>query len=304
MKPIRDIHAGRSGVAALPRGMWIWHEQFGDPDSPPVLLLMGAGAQSIFWPDELVDMLADGGRRVIRYDHRDLGGSTWTDGGPETWEELRGNPPYSTADLAADALGLLDWLGIRRAHFVGAWLGAVVTEVAAEVAPARLLSATLIGMTPPWTPRQFETLWASMEANHRPVESPEELIDQGMSIALASAGPGFPFEEERLRALWTRMAARGNRRMARARHVSAGFFSPRPGSSALAASEARVLILEGTAERGYQDMVEYAARVRAARLVPIEGMGHELPSGAWPAIAREVLSHTDPSAAGILRWRL
>jgi len=156
---------------------------------------MGAGAQSIFWPEELVRLLVDGGRRVIRYDHRDLGGSTWTDDGPETWEELRGNPPYSTADLAADALGLLDSLGIRRAHFVGAWLGAVVSEAVVEVAPARVLSATLIGMTPPWTRPQFEALWATMEANHRPVESPDELIDQGMSIARASAGPRFPFEE-------------------------------------------------------------------------------------------------------------
>jgi len=65
-----------------------------------------------------------------------------------------------------------------------------------------------------------------------------------------------------------------------------------------------VLILEGTAERGYQGMVEYAARVPDARLVPIEGMGHELPSGAWPTIAREVLSHTNPSAFATLHWRL
>jgi len=252
---------------------------------------MGAGAQSLYWPDPLCWMLAEDGYCAVRYDHRDLGPSTWIGDGPDTWEELRGNPPYTLADMAADALGLLDALGIHRAHFVGAWLGGVLTEVAASIAPERIISATLIGATPPWPRSQFEDLWATMEDAHRPVGSTDGLIEQGMAIARASAGPRYPFEEARLRALWTQMVMRGNRRMARARHVSAGFFSTRPGASALAESNVPVLVLEGTAERGYQDMVEYAARVPGSRLVPIDGMGHELPSAAWRLIANEVLSH-------------
>jgi pimeloyl-ACP methyl ester carboxylesterase len=195
-------------------------------------------------------------------------------------------------DMARDALGLLDVLGIRQAHFAGAWLGGVLTEVAAALAPERVLSATLIGMTPPWPRSRFEDLWRNMEDAHRPLESAPELIEQGMAIARASAGPRFPFEEERLRTLWTDMVARGNRRMARARHVAAGFFSSRPGAKALARCDAPLLVLEGTAERGYQGMVEYSAQVPHSRFVPIEGMGHELPSGAWRLIADVVLSHT------------
>jgi pimeloyl-ACP methyl ester carboxylesterase len=237
-------------------------------------------------------MLAEGGHYVVRYDHRDLGESTWIAGGTDGWDELRANPPYELTDLATDALGLLDALGIPQAHFVGAWLGGVLTEVATAVAPERILSATLIGATPPWPRSHFEDLWRTMEGAHRPLESVPELIEQGMAIARASAGPRFPFEEVRLRTLWTEMVARGNRRMARARHVATGFFSTRPGAKALADSNVPVLVLEGTAERGYQGMVEYSAQVPHSRFVPVEGMGHELPSGSWRLIAGEVLSHT------------
>src|SRR5258708_17363293 len=216
--------------------------------------------------------------------------------GLESWDELRATPPYQLADVAADALGLLDALEIRQAHFAGAWLGGVLTEVAAAIAPDRVLSATLIGATPPWRRSRFEDLWGTMEDEHRPLDSKPELIEQGMAIARASAGPRFEFEEARLRGLWTEMVARGNRPMARARQVSAGFFSARPGAKALASSKVPVLILEGTAERGYQGMVEYAAQVPGCRFVPIEGMGHELPSGAWTFIAGEVLSHTAASS--------
>jgi pimeloyl-ACP methyl ester carboxylesterase len=278
-------------LKARANGIEIWYEEFGDPGLPPLVLLMGAGAQSLYWPEPLCQMLMEGGHHVVRYDHRDLGESTWIANGPESWDELRNNPPYALADLTADVLGLLDALGIRQAHFVGAWLGGVLTEVAAAAAPERILSATLIGATPPWPRRQFEDLWQTMEAGHRALESPQELIDQGMAIARASAGPRFAFEEERLRAMWTEMVARGNRRMARARHVAAGFFTPRPGPEALATIESPVLIVEGTAERGYQSMVEYSALLPHSRFVPIEGMGHELPSGAWRLVADEVLAH-------------
>jgi pimeloyl-ACP methyl ester carboxylesterase len=252
---------------------------------------MGAGAQSLYWPEPLCLMLAEGGLRVIRYDHRDLGESTWVVEGAESWDELKANPPYELADLAGDALGLLDALGIPQAHFAGAWLGGVLTEVAAAIAPQCILSATLIGTTPPWPRSRFEDLWQTMEGSHRPLQSAPELIEQGMALARASAGPRFAFEDARLRRLWTEMVARGNRRMARARHVSAGFFSARPGANALAGSKVPVLVLEGTAELGYQGMVEYSAQVPHSRFVPIEGMGHELPSGAWRLIADEVLSH-------------
>lgn len=144
-------------------GIDIWYQAFGRHTHPALLLLMGAGAQSLYWPDSLCRMLAEGGRYVIRYDHRDLGNSTWLQAGADTWTELRGNPPYALADMAPDALGLLDALGIARAHFVGAWLGGVLTEVAAGLQSHRLLSATLIGATPPLPHERFEQMWSTME---------------------------------------------------------------------------------------------------------------------------------------------
>lgn len=88
------------------------------------------------------------------------------------------------------------------------------------------------------------------------------------------------------------MIRRGNRHMARARHVATGFFAPRPGPQALVRAGRPVLVIEGTAELGYAAMDDYAAQIPMARFAPIEGMGHELPSPAWPIIACGVLEHT------------
>src|SRR5258708_38733755 len=121
-------------------GIDIWHQEFGDPSLPPLLLLMGAGAQSLYWPEPLCLMLAEGGLRVIRYDHRDLGESTWEVEGAESWDELTANPPYELADLAGAALGLLDALRVPQAPFAGAWLGGVRTGSAAPPPPPSMPS--------------------------------------------------------------------------------------------------------------------------------------------------------------------
>lgn len=108
----------------------IWTSETGK--GPPVLLIAGANASGLMWPDAFVAMLAAAGYRVIRYDHRDTGRSS------------RGGPPYGIADLAADAVAVLDGLGIARAHVVGLSLGATLGQVLALDHPDRLLSLTLM----------------------------------------------------------------------------------------------------------------------------------------------------------------
>src|SRR4051794_34885495 len=129
-------------------GIEIAYETFGDRTDPPVLLVMGLGTQMIAWPDELCEQLAAGGRWVIRYDNRDTGLSTHLRDlpAPDVKSVLlrRQKPPYTVDDMAKDLLGLLDALGIDRAHVVGASMGGFIAQTAALIAPERFRSLTLI----------------------------------------------------------------------------------------------------------------------------------------------------------------
>ncbi|MFC3693273.1 alpha/beta fold hydrolase [Chenggangzhangella methanolivorans] len=114
-------------------------QAFGDPDAPPVLLVMGAAASMMWWPDRFCEALAEGGRRVIRFDHRDTGASTTNPPGPAA---------YAVEDLADDVLAILDAYGLTRAHLVGMSLGAFVSQLVALRDPDRVSSLTLIAAEP------------------------------------------------------------------------------------------------------------------------------------------------------------
>ncbi|MFG2553628.1 alpha/beta fold hydrolase [Streptomyces sp. NPDC048581] len=119
----------------LPRGgVRLWTEDRGAADAHPLLLIMGAQASGLGWPDELVDMLASR-HRVIRYDHRDTGRSTWA------FDQR----PYPLGELAEDALAVLDALDVQRAHIVGMSMGGMLAQLLIADHPDRLLSATLLG---------------------------------------------------------------------------------------------------------------------------------------------------------------
>lgn len=122
----------------------LWTERSSNPGAPAVLLIMGTSAQGIGWPDELVDTLVAGGRQVIRFDHRDTGRSTCVDFDTQ---------PYTLADMAADALAVLDGHDVVAAHIVGASLGGAIAQWLAVHRPERVLTLTAImtgplGITP------------------------------------------------------------------------------------------------------------------------------------------------------------
>jgi pimeloyl-ACP methyl ester carboxylesterase len=137
-------------------GLQIWTERFGHPADPAVLLIMGTSAQSIGWPDELVEALVRGHRQVIRYDHRDTGQSEVVD---------FARHPYTLTDLAADALAVLDGRQIDAAHIAGASLGGGIAQLLAVHHPARVLSLNALMTSPmshsffsPGLPTQIATL--------------------------------------------------------------------------------------------------------------------------------------------------
>src|SRR5687768_14047024 len=116
-------------------GVELCTEPFGDPADPPVLLVMGIGASMLWWEEDFCLLLADGGRFVIRYDHRDTGRSV-------TYEP--GRPEYTGSDLVADAAGVLDAYGIAAAHVVGVSAGGAFAQLLALGFPDRVLSLVLI----------------------------------------------------------------------------------------------------------------------------------------------------------------
>ena len=140
------------------------YQSFGPADAPAILLIMGLGAQLTRWNDELCEALVARGYRVIRFDNRDCGLSTHFDDAPQPdiGAALRnGTPlkvPYTLDDMAADCIGLLDALGIERAHIVGASMGAAIAQLVAADYPERTLSLTSMMSTsgnpslPPPTP--------------------------------------------------------------------------------------------------------------------------------------------------------
>src|ERR671931_832466 len=120
-------------------GVELCTQPFGDPEDPPILLLMGTGASMLWWDAEFCRRLAEGGRFVIRYDHRDTGRSV-------TYEP--GSPGYTGSDLVADAVGVLDAYGIPAAHVVGVSAGGALAQRLALDCPDRVLSLVLVSTSP------------------------------------------------------------------------------------------------------------------------------------------------------------
>lgn len=139
--------AGEQTVEA--NGIEIAYQTFGDPSDPTLLLVMGLGTQMIGWPNHLCEALADAGHHVVRFDNRDIGRSTHL-GGPAASlprAALRRESPYRLDDMADDAFGLLDALGIERFHLAGASMGGMISQLMAIAQPERVRSLSLIMTT-------------------------------------------------------------------------------------------------------------------------------------------------------------
>lgn len=272
-------------------------ETFGEPSDPPVLLIAGGASSMDFWDDEFCRRLAAGGRYVIRYDHRDTGRST---------SFPAGRPPYSGKDLADDAVGLLDALGERSAHLVGLSLGGGLAQRIAVEHPAVPLTLTLMSTTsaatsgsdsppssspssPPSTsspgagdPQPPEVDWADRRA----------AVEALMSEAREYGGP-FTADGPPLRRLAERVADRTTDLAAS--HANHWLAAPGPPITTLATISVPTLVMHGTADPLFpmssaEDLVR---QIPGARLVKLEGVGHEHPPAAvWQQVIGEILKHT------------
>lgn len=272
-------------------------EYLDEGQGPPLLMIMGIRAQLIHWPEDFVRMLVDRGLRVIRFDNRDIGRSTWLpgperNGGVELARALFGLPvraPYTLSDMAGDAAALLDHLGIERAHVVGASMGGMIAQHLAFERPERvaslvsIMSTTGARMVSRPEPRALRALFAR---NPRDAEEAGLIFE---AVMRTISGTGFPLEGEELRALGRLAYERGSN--------PAGFHRQ---MAAIAKSGDRTRRLQGVRAptlvlHGDQDPLvplvagrATAAAIPGARLRVIEGMGHSLPRGAWPALVEEI----------------
>ncbi|ARF56053.1 alpha/beta fold hydrolase [Streptomyces gilvosporeus] len=284
-------------VEASSPGIRLWTEQRGSADAPPLLLVMGAQATGVGWPEPLVDALA-AHHRVIRYDHRDTGRSSWP------FEER----PYRIADLAEDVVAVLDGLGIERAHIVGLSLGGMLAQLALADHPDRWISATLMGTsalsTTPYTrpdgttvpvdelpgiaPEVLE-MWARPVEDHGPATEVERRIAHWRVLA----GDRLPFDADFFRTLEHRVIEHtGHYRVgtAHGRADHSGLLR----SDALAENEVPTLVIAAPAEPVFPPPhpQHLAQSVGNARLVEIPGMGHALPPAVHAPLATAILRHT------------
>ena len=257
-------------------------ETFGTADDPAVLLIAGGARSMDWWEDGFCRRLAGGGRFVIRYDHRDTGRST---------SFPAGEPPYTQVDMAGDALGVLDALGIARAHIVGLSLGGGLAQRLAVEDPPRLRTVTLMSTTPGAADEPATTTWP------RPPRT--DWTDRTAAVAdvvacVAASGGPFTADVAHLRLLAERVFDRTTDPAAAYRNHWLAAGGP-PVRDRLGTVDVPTLIMHGTVDP-LLSMAHPAALAReipAARLVPLPGVGHEFPpSAVWGVVIEEILRHT------------
>ncbi|WP_307834522.1 alpha/beta fold hydrolase [Paractinoplanes lichenicola] len=257
-------------------GIELCVETFGEPGDPALLLIAGATGSMDWWDDEFCRRLAAGGRYVIRYDHRDTGRST---------SFPAGAPPYSDVDLAHDALGVLDALGIHRAHLVGLSMGGGLAMRIAVERPHRVLSLTVMA-----TSANFPS-YGLGQADGEPQWSDRRSAVEGIVAAARRLGGPFTADDPHLRRLAERVFDRTQDMTA----AQTNHFRCAGGPSVrerLGEITAPTLVLHGTLDPLFPlaEAQTLCDEIPGARLVRLEGVGHEFPPAAvWTQVIDEII---------------
>ena len=285
---------------AQANGIKLEYETFGNPADPAVLLIMGLGGQLTLWPESFCKLLAQGGYYVIRYDNRDVGLSSKIDsaGKPDLMRAgifhtlgLPVKAGYTLDDMAADAVGLLDALGIARAHVVGLSMGGMIGQILAARHGGRLRSFTAI-MTSSGNRRLPQpSLKLRLRLTRRPKKlDRESVIRHSMETWRLIASPAYPTDDATLRAMVERDQKRCLYGRGMARQTLAIIASP---SRVPLLRQIRVptLVIHGQDDPLVPVAAgrELARRIAGAQLEVIPGMGHDLPEGLVPRVAGLIL---------------
>lgn len=282
-------------------GIRIAYDTFGAPSDPALLLIMGLGRQLVFWDAAFCEKLAERGLYVIRFDNRDTGMSTKFEqaGAPDIMTIynalMQGQPvkvPYTLDDMADDAVGLLDAMGIEKAHILGISMGAAITQIIGYRYPGRVLSLIpVMGTTgnpklPPPTPEAMNTLMTPVP------EKRQDVIEHAVETWKVIWG-SLAYDEADVREKAAMEYDRGLCPQGLARQLAAilahGNRKPH-----LASITAPTLVIHGSEDplipvEGGRDIAE---AIPGAQIRIIEGMGHSLPKAVWPEIVAAIAAHT------------
>lgn len=278
-------------------GIEIYYETFGKAENPAVLLIMGLDAQCVLWSMNFIEPLVQAGYYVIRFDNRDIGFSTWMN---DTWHRSQ---PYNLEDMAEDAIGLLDFLHIEKAHIVGASMGGMIAQRIAISHANHVLTLTSIMSSGyilnPKTANQWKRKFLQAipfllrkipiknKLTHPPITVKTYVDTYRMLV-----GNRFPYNEAYFEKLytWSILERKGQNPKARFQQYCA-----------IAASGSRLeelhqiqcptLIIHGTADKLVPPIhaEAYAPLISNAKLMWLEGVGHELPNGILSEVHQELL---------------
>jgi len=271
----------------------IVYETIGDPSDPPLLLLMGLGMQLIHWDLELCERFAERGFHVIRFDNRDAGLSTKIRAPvPNAMALMAGMPakvPYRLSDMAADTFGLLDHLGVERAHVVGASMGGMIAQQMAIEAPERVLSlASIMSMTGDrWSGTPKLRVWSVLM--RRAPHDRDSYVEYFARVFRMIGSPAYRPDDERVRELAGATYDRGHHPAGTARQLAAVLAS---GSRTAALRELDVpaVVIHGEADPllPVRGGIATAKAIPGAELITVPGMGHDLPRELWPTFVEAI----------------
>ncbi len=269
---------------------------------PAVLLIMGLGMQLVAWPPELVQGLVEAGYRVIRHDNRDVGLSQRMDthGKPNLlWAGLQHKlgfaptPPYTLADMAADALGVLDALGVPQAHVVGMSMGGMIAQRLALAAPSRVLSLTSVMSSSgaPGLPQARPEVMAALL--RRPSgRDRQAVVDHYVMLFRVIGSPGFVTPEPQLRQRIAQAVERGFYPVGTLRQMLA-VMADSARAAQLAQISVPTLVFHGHDDPllPYACGEDTARRIPGARLIGVAGMGHDLPGPVVDRLLAALFPH-------------
>jgi pimeloyl-ACP methyl ester carboxylesterase len=279
------------------------YETFGDPAHPAMLLVMGLATQMLGWRPAFCEALAERGFHVVRFDNRDVGRSTrFSSHRPPTVGQLlrrdTSAAAYSLADMADDGVGLLDVLGIERAHVVGASMGGMIAQTIAFRHPERVLSLVSImsNTGARWSGQPSLSMYSVLLK--RAPRDREGFVAHQMEVFERIGSPGFPRDENDRRELAAASYDRGHDPASAGRQLAA-IIASGDRTDDLARIDVPTLVIHGTKDKlvAPSGGRATAKAIPGARLVTIEGMGHDLPRGAWPQIVEAIAENAARAGA-------
>src|SRR3954451_23428476 len=274
------------------------YETFGSPADPTALMIMGLATQMIAWPDEMCEQLAGRGFHVVRFDNRDAGRSTHVKGRPPTVRELllRSKKParYRLSDMADDAAGLLRELDLAPAHVIGASMGGMIARTVAARHPELVLSLTSIMSNTGSMLTGRPGLPVYPLFLERPGEGRDAAIKRTMKVFELIGSRGLPRDDGLIRDLAERSYDRDHDPAAPGRQLAAIIASGNRRKE-IRRIAAPTLVIHGDEDKmvGKSGGRATARAIPGAKLLLIEGMGHDLPRAAWPQMIDAIVANAE-----------